>query len=308
MGKVVILEGPDGGGKSTLAAELVKKGFAYRHFGPPDPGVDMIEFYLRHLNEAIEEPEVPTVFDRLYLGETIYGPIMRGQDRIGGRKGIRLFQRLIQSRDVLEVFCIPSHDTMRDNYARKMTEKDDYVKGFENFWKICDGYLQALHIMPKAMTFNYQKDTYYKVLGVSGWPRITLPKGTIGSIIAKYLFVGDIPNHPSVDVPFFSLKNSSGYFNDALERAEISEESIALSNAYSPHSLKPRSLRELRTVLPNLEKIFLMGNRAQVWYSNQPKSEDMLPVEVKSIPHPQYLKRFQGSDPVVMARIIKENL
>ncbi len=42
MGRVVILEGPDGSGKTTLAKELVKSGFTYKHMGVPDEGTDLM--------------------------------------------------------------------------------------------------------------------------------------------------------------------------------------------------------------------------------------------------------------------------
>ena len=38
--KVVVLEGPDGGGKTALANELVRHGYTYHHEGPPPKNVD----------------------------------------------------------------------------------------------------------------------------------------------------------------------------------------------------------------------------------------------------------------------------
>ena len=123
MGKVIILEGPDGGGKTTLARELEKHGFLYRHEGPPPLGRDQVEYYMRSLNQAIEGPS-DVVFDRLYLGELVYGPIIRGIDNLSGLEGLTLFNRLHRSKTIHQYLCLVDIATLKANYEVKKLDRN----------------------------------------------------------------------------------------------------------------------------------------------------------------------------------------
>jgi len=81
---IVVLEGPDFAGKSTLAAQLVKlyDGPAtVVSNGPPPAEGSVLAFYEAQIADAGARPGL-TVFDRLHVGELIYGPIYRGESRI----------------------------------------------------------------------------------------------------------------------------------------------------------------------------------------------------------------------------------
>lgn len=312
MGKVIILEGPDGGGKSTIAKKLVEHGFHYTHEGPPPEGVDLIAHYLRKLNDSIEAP-YDVVHDRLYLGEMVYGPIFRGQDRLG-IEGLKLFSRLHASKVIHQYICCPSRETLKKNYDAKLLEPDDYVKGFDNLWKVYDKYIDLFSSpsfpeLCNCFWFNYEENTCEAILGQLRRPMINLPNGTIGRIDAKYLFIADTPNHPSIDVPFFAITGSSGYFNKALELAGIHELDLAISNAYGP-SAQSHLLSEILENLPKVKYIFTMGRVAQDWICWEDQRDDSLRpgITVIPIPHPSYLKRFKGHNPQVMADLIKEKL
>lgn len=305
MGRVVILEGPDGGGKTTLAKKLVEAGFEYKHEGPPPDGVDLISYYLRVLQDSLLSFK-HVVHDRLWLGERIYGPIARGEDRIGD-EGQILFERLYRSKPIHQYICSPEYGIAKTNYLEKIRDKNDYLKSevmWESVYKDYDKWLERNLLGSK---FNYSTDDYQMIIDrILDFKVIlnNLPEGTIGSPKAKYLFIGDKPNHLTIDVPFFSVRGSSGYLNKALKLADIKEEDLALSNAKSATGEK-HSFDSTLKKLPNLEKIFLMGNIAKEWYFRQVTHETC---ETKFIPHPSYLKRFRGHNPQVMADIIIEEI
>lgn len=80
---IVILEGNDRAGKTTIANALVEEdNFRCVHFGPPETNDFGTEFHVRLLEELIKEVEAEhprdLVFDRAHLGELVYGPLDRG--------------------------------------------------------------------------------------------------------------------------------------------------------------------------------------------------------------------------------------
>lgn len=300
MGKIIILEGPDGGGKTTLARGFEDLGWRYKHDGPPPAGRNNIAYYLEVLNEAMVSP-LNTVFDRLWLGERIYGPVVRHMDTIG-EEGQRLFMRLHTSKEIVQYICIPQYDVAIENYIIKMKDKTDYLKSASLFKEVYKRYVDwaytnaAMHEM-----YDYQK-------GLNEWPDLDiLPEGTVGSPSAKYLFIGDAPNHPSIDVPFHALGGSSGYFNQALTNCGIRERDLALSNAHRPNG-KQHDVYEIIKSLPGLQHIFLMGNKADEWFMRKKAIPMEMNVRIHMIPHPSYMKRFKGHNPWVLAELIQKEL
>jgi len=71
-GPYIVLEGPDGTGKTTLANEIIRRtGANYVHCGPPDGPA--LEYYLRKLRSV----KGPAVVDRLHVGSYCYGIAFR---------------------------------------------------------------------------------------------------------------------------------------------------------------------------------------------------------------------------------------
>lgn len=307
MGRVVILEGPDGGGKTSLAKKLMKAGFEYKHEGPPPVGVDLLAFYLRKLWESLKSNR-NVVHDRLWLGERIYGPIARDTDRIG-MEGQILFERIRKSKTVDQYICYPDYTVSKTNYLIKIQESGDVLKSVDLWDKAYKGYEDWLTTSGKpGDRFNYSIHSHEKILEdilSSSRAMNCLPEGSIGSPEAKFLFIGDKPNHLSIDVPFFATNGSSGYLNRALVMAGIKEEDLALSNAKSPVD-EEHSLGLMLSRLPKLEHIFVMGAVAKEWFYKSTNIKTAY--KVSCVPHPSYLKRFKGHDSTVMANIITKEL
>src|SRR5262245_31041453 len=96
----VILEGPDATGKTTMARQLESLGWKYHHEGPPAGTDDLFTYYCQVLLNAKE----PTVFDRLFHGELVYGPLVRGKSLITWDH-VPLFDRLCRARGAVTVLC-----------------------------------------------------------------------------------------------------------------------------------------------------------------------------------------------------------
>lgn len=109
--RAAIIEGPDGAGKTTLAKRLAEKsGMPYVHMGPPHPfdplapaeENDLIWVYRQIIDRG-------GIVDRLALSERIYGPLLRGEDRIGP-DGWREIQAHVASVGAIQVLCLPPPD------------------------------------------------------------------------------------------------------------------------------------------------------------------------------------------------------
>jgi energy-coupling factor transporter ATP-binding protein EcfA2 len=76
---LIAVEGPDGVGKSTfvqLLSSLIP-GAELRHCGPPEEDDYMVEYGMPLLG-YIPGAGTDIIYDRLHVGEQVYGPIYRG--------------------------------------------------------------------------------------------------------------------------------------------------------------------------------------------------------------------------------------
>jgi len=101
----VILEGPDGSGKTTLAEAFVKQGFSYAHCGPPERNAFEHWYAEAYANQG------PVVFDRLHVGSYVYGTVFRGADDMS-RFERWLFDGMMVAADATMVYTRPPTTVM----------------------------------------------------------------------------------------------------------------------------------------------------------------------------------------------------
>jgi thymidylate kinase len=132
MRNLIILEGPDCAGKTTLARELVKFGFDATHFGADLTltGADMTKTYLYHLSKlykcvqnghTIHHPH-HVVFDRCWISEIVYGPIYRGVSRFSHEQ-VGLLYAAAELADPVIVYCRPKTETMIKSFNARIEEE-----------------------------------------------------------------------------------------------------------------------------------------------------------------------------------------
>lgn len=291
---IIILEGPDGGGKTTLARELAELlRLEYRHEGPPPPNVNVLHHYGRLLDDARSKD---VVFDRLALGERIYGPLLRGEDRLGVG-GWEIFHRLVTAVDAFSVLCLPSLEVCISNWRAKTNDLLTNTLQVETAWA---GYAH-LHGVHESLfdqwVFDYTRtgsfDSLVRQLSAHQNTSQALPAQMIGGPYARTLFVGEqIGDVTGLDLPFFTDAGSAAYLWRAIELARLQPESIAFINAFDRHGVP--------NPLPQFERIVALGRKAE------DRCEEASLVQVVGVPHPQYWKRFKHHAVNEYARIIHD--
>jgi len=287
MGRVIILEGPDGSGKTTLARELEKGGFKYEHEGPTPDNVNAFKYYLRTLLIALDQ-EQPVVFDRFHLGAWVYGPLLRNRVELTDDE-LTLLDRLMLSRDVRLILCLPGLDRARRNWAfnRKnelFSDAEIFKKSYQKFASLKRRYINKKpRVVPWSWHVIHAFLTEFQELPA-------LPAGVVGSLKGRYLFIGEQAMTGYPDLPFMTPENSSGFLNRALREAGFNERDLILANALNAEGDSNRELiYHLVSSLRPL-KVIALGKVAYDLV------RDVAPMRlVRHVPHPQYMKRFGGT-------------
>lgn len=307
--RVLILEGPDGGGKTTLARHLHEKyGYLIAKTSQPKEGEDLFTSYTTSLLNAIGSWR-PVVFDRHYLGESIYGPIMRNADLLGLR-GKRLIERLLVSRGVHLVLCLPTWEKLLQAWKDK--NGDDYLRTEEQLGKINNAYHKALETLPLPVDniIGYRWSSTdgpaeeAKLMHALFEPIWSCPNFMTGWPQANTLIVGEQVNHKAVpwDLPFHHLGNSSDWLLDRLDDAHVHEATLAWCNALDRDG-KNNPLNLAQAAFPNLRRVIALGDVA---LGACQREFDVNQIDIHDLPHPQYWKRFKGTKPDEYTQMLSE--
>jgi hypothetical protein len=293
---IIILEGPDGAGKTILAHELCTRlHLGYHHEGPPPLHVEPLYHYGALLDAARYQR---VVFDRLALGERVYGPLLRGHDRLGA-EGWRVMRRLIVAVGAAEVLCLPPFHVVHDNWRAKHRQGHHELihaptllyETWARFSQLSESHHYCYdYTQPEALT------QLLNVLNHNRYQDAPLPRGMLGWPSAHYLLVGDKGSNARqlTDLPFFSVTSSAAYLTECLDRAGYAEEELAWVNARwadgTPnHETWPLPKRH----------VIALGRRAErECYARK--------LNYRTVPHPQFWRRFHRHTPNEYATRLRE--
>lgn len=150
---LTIFEGPDGGGKTTLAKHYAQRiGARYVHFGPlPGVGHDLPRLYAEAMLPALTG-DCPVVFDRSWISEAPYATVCRGGYNRVHPVAARLLERLAFRCRAAMVLCLPPLDAVRQSYQSRHAR--EYVGRVEQLERVYHHYARITSGLP-MVRFDY---------------------------------------------------------------------------------------------------------------------------------------------------------
>lgn len=141
----IIVEGPDGSGKTTLVNQLAEQlNMGVRSFKQPEKdGIlgKQFEFY-RDLSIDI----YGTILDRSFYSDMVYGPVFRGNSELRTSDMIELERGF---DDTFVIYCTGDPQLMWDAAVQR---GEEYVTSFKQYTEICklydDLFFNRFHYLP----------------------------------------------------------------------------------------------------------------------------------------------------------------
>jgi thymidylate kinase len=344
---IIVLDGADASGKSTLAKHFVEKyGARYLHCGL------YRDVFARHLAafrlaERWASRGELVIIDRLWLSELSYGDTLRG----GAKHPVsaRCFDRLLLRAAAVQVICVQkdqqAHLARFIELKKKRDEKfneeqvskvikyylwltgEDYKEGaFPSSTKYAVTFRDSLEDRMDVFVLEFEDacrdlegyaTTIINTLHAlrlqqnpAGLSRET-PNLTGNTNSAKYLLVGERLSHPRFRYPFISRDDqlsSALWLNRALDNLGIPENQLVMTNALEWGSGKDTS--------PELQ--VLVDETRHKWEKivalGRVAATHLSNLGLKEdwdfavVPHPQWARRFKYRDHSWYCQVLGEAL
>jgi hypothetical protein len=294
---LIIIEGPDKSGKTTLAKKIEEQfHYKYAHFSSPgdDPASEYASFF-----SSISSP---TVCDRSYFGERVYGPLLRGASKISDLQ-YAVIERICRLKGAVFIYASTPlkiiQARLHDNLANEKITLENNIGAWVRFKTLTP----SCNLRP-FLTYDATKqislDDLLRYLGQ------LLPSLRSHAILAreyctgigtiygrKIVFVGEKLNKKKtwLGLPFDNGLASS-YLYKRFKEAEVPEHMVYLCNAADLTKNEINFLSLAKTTWISLGA-----------YANK----KLLNLGVKhwSIPHPQYWHRFHAHEPEAYVEFLK---
>jgi thymidylate kinase len=143
---IIIIEGPDGSGKTTLANTIAHQtGYPVVHRSQPkndEEKKQMMQSYIDTIKAGKN-----CIFDRCWYSEMVYGPVMRDASVISYPEMYEL-ERMLAKRGALIIYCTDDYGVL---WQRATKRGEDYVTSYATHEAICEGFdrlMNVPHLIP----------------------------------------------------------------------------------------------------------------------------------------------------------------
>lgn len=285
---IIILEGPDGAGKTTLS-EALRQHFQQDRMTQivkhgPFKGLvaeELCKTYFRAMSQALTYND-HVIMDRCWLSEPIYGTVYRkGANRVDiPRK--RMLERVALSRGGVVVHCQPDFtlcvntfvDRQDHEYLDTVTQLSAVYNEYETL-----KYQTSLPVVHYDYQYDEVDDLIEKIKAAS------IQNEAEGGGCFKegnYLMLCDKGPRANIKagaaiVPFINFLDNDGpsrMLADTLEREGITEDQCYWINTQS-YQGTPTDVLFLRKLKP--ARVYALGNNAYTWSLNNNVQAQKLP-------------------------------
>lgn len=295
--ELIILEGPDGGGKSTLAKSLAADHDAMVvHCGPfkQVAAGNLARLYVEAMMPAVLGYQT-VIMDRCWLSEEPYGLAYRnGADRLGP-DARRMLERLALRCSVAVLNCLPDFEDVEKSFIGR--KGGEYLDNLDQLRMVYEWYSDLKnHTCLPVTPANYKK--YTRIVRTSKLQGVSANVRSAGNINAPILLVGDkfgeVKSQDSLyQWPFASFSGSgcSLWLTAQLREAEISERDLCWINSDQPLQAIGQLAQNKFVVTLGLEAKQRLANAGIQIHA--------------SVDHPQAHKRFKSSEPYPLIHYLK---
>lgn len=302
---LIIVEGADRNGKTTLARAIAKKlAYKYVHHGPPKWGAD------GYIEELLGIHQ-PTVMDRSFIGEMVYGPMLRGDSCLDDEQFITLL-RVAARLNTTVILAEQDEYTQRKWHGTEKRVTMDQTKlarinfrylrpKVEEYLKVLDYHACDLQDMVEFIQGHrglFEDSAYW-----GKFHRGHRHQGIGNPLTMKLLLVGDQVN---TNVTWRGLPFDAGasakYLNHCLNEANIQGSEVYLINSKNRKG-KETDPSEIRSVLGWSSYVkpraVALGKVADRWLT-------MHGIDHATLEHPQFRRRFKIAKTAEYVNQLKE--